>query len=196
MQKFIIFLLLIILIFPAMTLARIGVGVGTGIIKVDQVLKPGGIYDLPTLTVFNTGDEPFDYEMEITYLGSQTQLRPPQEWFNFSPSSFYLEPQGSQPVAVQLTLPVKTTPGDYLAYLEVHPAAEAGTGTSVGIAAATKLYFTVEPANFWQALTFRVSSFWTMYSPWTWVVLGVILIILLITLFKKKFAFQLGVKKK
>ena len=176
--------------------AKAGVGISTGTIKVDKPLKPGGIYEFPSLGVSNTGDEAADYEMEIAYHSEQPQQRPSKEWFSFIPSSFYLEPKQSQRVAVKLTLPMKTRPGDYFAYLEVHPVIKAGPGTSIGIAVAAKLYFTVIPANAWQAITYRISSFWTIYSPWTWIVSGIALAAIIIALLRKNFAFQIGVKKK
>lgn len=42
MQKFIVFFLIAVLIFPLAVSARIGVGVATGKIQVNQALKPGG----------------------------------------------------------------------------------------------------------------------------------------------------------
>lgn len=197
MQKFIILVLIAVLIFPAAVFARIGVGIGSGEIKMDKPLKPGAIYELPSLPVRNTGDEPSFYGLGTGYHVERTELRIPKEWLTFSPDKFYLEPGKSQPVAIKLTLPVKAQPGDYFCYIEAFPVAELGVGgTAMGIAVGAKLFFTVVPANFWQAITFRVGSFWKIYSPWTWVVFGMVLAAIFIVIFKKNFAFQLGVKKK
>lgn len=196
MQKFIVFLLIIVLLFPLVVFARIGVGVGAGKIRVDEPLKPGGIYNLPSLPVFNTGDESSDYTVRVTYHADQTQLRPSQEWFNFIPSSFHLEPGKSQSVAIKLALPVKTEPGDYFCYLEAQPVVKAGPGATIGIAAATKLYFTIVPANIWQAISYRISYFFRLYAPWSWVVLAMVVGAVIIALFRKFFAFQVGIKRK
>lgn len=200
MKKSIIFLLIVILIFPLIVLARIGVGVGIGKIEVDESLKPGGVYDITPLVVLNTGDEPSDYEIKVNYHAKQAELQPSQEWFSFIPSPFHLEPGQSQNVAMKLTLPVKTNPGDYFAYLEAHPIIKAGAGTTIGVAAATKLYFTVVPANILQAIAFRIFSFLKMYSPWSWVVLaliaGAVIIVVLRTLFKKFLKLQIKISKK
>lgn len=196
MQKFILFLFIFILVFPLIIFARIGVGMGVGKIQIDTPLKSGGIYDFSPLVVFNTGGEISDYEIEVTYHSRQPEMRPSQEWFSFSPYSFSLEPGKSQTVGVKLTLPVKTKPGDYFAYLEAHPiikAAKPGTAT-VGVAAATKLYFTVIPSNVWQAIYFRFLSLWTRYVPWNWIVLGLALVAVLIVIFRKFFKFDIGVK--
>jgi len=194
-KKFVIFFLIIVVgIFPFVVCARIGVGVTTGKIEVHQLLKPGEIYELPSLGVFNNGDESGDYEVEITYHSQQPQHRPAKEWFSFSPSLFSLEPGGSKAVAIKLTLPLETEPGDYFAYLEAHPVVKAGPGTTIGIAAAAKLYFKVVPANIWQAIGYRISSFFSAYSPWSWVVLAVLLGATMIIILKKYFAFQIGIK--
>lgn len=131
MQKFIIFCLIVVLILPLAVFAKIGVGVGTGKIKVDEPVKPGSVYNLPSIAVFNTGDEAGDYEMGVAYHSGQPELRPDKEWFNFTPSSFYLEPNQSQSVAIRLTLPVKTQPGDYFAYLEARPVVKRASGTTI-----------------------------------------------------------------
>lgn len=196
MKKFLLFFLIVILALPLIVLARVGVGVGTGKIKVKEPMKPGGIYNLPSISVFNTGDEAGDYEMAVTYNYEQPELQPLQEWFNFSPSPFSLEPAKNQSVAVKLALPVKTKPGDYFAYLEAHPIVKkTGGGTTITVAAATQLYFTVIPANIWQGIFYRISFFWTKYSPWTWVVLCIILGAIVIVIFRKFFSFQVGIKK-
>ena len=196
MQKIIIFFLTISLIFPFIVFAGIGVGVNLGKIKIDEPLKPGGIYNFPSIGVINTGDEPGEYELEITYHQDQPELRPLQEWFSFTPQQFHLEPVASQSVAVKLILPVKVKPGDYFAYLEAHPIIKAGPGTTIGVAAATKTYFTVIPANLLQAMIWRVSSFFTTYAPWTYVVLAVAIGAIIIVIIRKFFAFQIGIRRK
>ena len=195
-MKKIILLVLISFFLTSIALAGIGVGVNLGKIEIDEPLKPGGIYNFPSIGVINTGDEPGDYELEITYHQDQPQLRPAQEWFSFNPSSFHLEPGQSQSVAIKLSLPVKTRPGDYFAYLEAHPVIKAGPGTTIGVAAATKTYFSVVPANIWQAIIWRISSFFTMYAPWTYVALAIVIGAIIIVIFRKFFAFKIAIRKK
>jgi len=192
----IIILLITGFFIASVALAGIGVGVNLGKIEIDEPIKPGGIYNFPSIGVINTGTEPADYELAITYHQDQPEIRPLQEWFSFNPSSFRLEPGESQNVAVKLTLPTKTKPGDYFAYLEAHPVIKAGPGTTIGVAAATKTYFSVAPANIFQAITYRVSSFFTVYAPWTYVVLIVVVGAIIITVFRKFFKFNINIKVK
>ena len=199
MKKVVILLcLVIVLILPLTSLARVGVGVNVGKISVKKPLKPGGIYNLPYFGVLNNGDEPSDYSVDIAYLGTQSQKWPPKDWFTFNPSSFHLKPGQVQNIATKLVLPAKAKPGDYFAYLEAQPVAKSVKKgvTTIGVAAATKLYFTIAPANIFQAIVYRVSFFFKVYSPWTWIVLIVIIATIAIVLFRKYFSFQVGISKK
>ncbi len=177
-------------------LASVGVGVNLGKIEINEPLKPGGIYNFPNLGVINTGDEPGDYEVAVTYHQDQPQLRPEEEWFNFSPKKFHLDAGESQSVATKLILPVNTRPGEYFAYLEAHPVVESGPGTTIGVAAATKAYFTVAPANIWQAAYYRVASFFSVNAPWSYIVLAALILLIAAGLAKRYLSFQFSIRKK
>jgi len=161
MRKILSILLLISAVFAfafvPIAVAKVGVGVGLGKIQIDEALSPGGIYNLPSLPVLNTGDEDLEYEIEVTYLSEQEEMQPAGEWFNFSPQSFPLTAGSSQIVDIALTLPVDTRPGDYFAFLEAHPTA-VGEGVTIGVAAATKLNFTVAPKGVLGAAIERIRS--------------------------------------
>ena len=203
MGKKIVLIFSLFLLLPILVLARIGVGVGIGKILVDQPLKPGLIYTLPSLPVLNTGDEAGEYGISIEYHeGQETNptmgLKPPKEWFSFEPASFHLEPGQVQQVQIKLTLPLKDVrPGNYFAYLEGHPVKKEVTGqTSVGVAAAVKLYFKVAPANFFAGVYYRIISLFVLYSPWSYVCLAIVVVAILIGLFKKFFSFNIGISLK
>jgi P pilus assembly chaperone PapD len=195
--KKIIFLTVIValLMFPAYVFGRIGVGVATGKIVVNEKLKPGIIYNLPPLTVLNTGDVPSDYEVKITYFEKQAQIKPSNDWFIFSPTKFHLNPGEAQAIAIKLNLPITVKPGDYFGFLEAHPLQKNTTGkTTIGIAAATKLYFTVVPANILHGIYYKVISFWEVYAPWPQRAATIIVIIGIIIIARKFFKIQIVMK--
>lgn len=196
-KLFILLILLTSMLVVAQTAhARIGVGVGIGKIEVDEELKPGTIYQLPSFTVLNTGDETADYGVSIEYHEKQLELKPEEDWFIFSPDVFTLEPGAVQQVDVKLNLPLKVKPGDYFAYLEAHPLKKAEEGgTRVGVAAAAKLYFTVVPANMVQGLYFKAASFWSVYAPWPQRAAAGLLVMVLILIVNKFFNIQIRVRK-
>jgi len=197
--KIFVFLALVSIL-PMAAFAKIGVGVGVGKIHVNEPLKSGMIYDLPVITVLNTGDEPADYQVSVQYLTGQENnpdmgQRPASNWFTFTPQSFSLEPGKVQTVKTTVTLPTKTIPGNYFAYLEVHPVKKSVVGqTSIGIAAATKLWFTIAPSNFFQGIYYRFISLYSRYHPWDTIVLAVIFVAVLLWFISKKFKFQIARK--
>lgn len=176
-------------------LAKVGVGMGAGEIRLTEDIKLGGIYEIPSVRIFNTGDETTTYGMNVAYHQDYHELRPAKDWFSFSPATFTLSPEESQEVLITMTVPLKADPGDYFAFVESGPVASNAPGTSVGVAVATKLFFTVVPANIFQAIVFRVSSFFTTYSPWSWGALGVLALIILVLIFRRFVSFNISVRK-
>ena len=192
------FLFLALVSVPAAGFARIGVGVNTGKIILEEPLKAGGIYELPALVVLNTGDEPSSYSVSVEYHVSQPEYRAEAPWFRFTPEIFHLEPGGVQKVAIQLTLPVKAPPGEYFAYLQGQPVygEQEGGVSRIGIAAAAKLYFTVAPANFLQGVYWRALYFWNKWSPWTYVVLVILAGALFLAVARRFVSLNIGLRKR
>ena len=198
MRIWVTLLLLFALLSPIAVAAKIGVGVSTGKIRVDEPLKAGGVYDLPPLMVINTGDQPFNYGVGVEYQANQPEIRPDPEWFTFSPEVFQLDPGKVQRVNIQVTLPIKTQPGDYFAYLEGRPlySEQEGGVTRIGIAAAAKLNFSVAPANIFQAIYYRVLHFWNAWSPWTYIAIALLAGSLVLVLARRFFSFNVGLRKR
>jgi hypothetical protein len=199
MKKIIFILVCFLIIAPSLAYAIIGVGVATGKIFVNEKLRAGGIYQLPSFTVVNTGDEVSDYKVYVQHLMNQEELVPDYNWFSFQPQTFNLEPSKGQSVKVNLTLPLKNVqPGNYFAFLEAQPIKKSlgQGGASIGVAAATKLYFTIAPANFLQGIYYRIISCLNNYSPWTYIVLGLIVLVVLFYIIKKNFSFNIGINIK
>jgi hypothetical protein len=185
----------LLLLSPAVAYGRIGVGVGMGKVVMDKPLKAGGIYDLPPLPVINTGDELGTYGVSIEFLEGSPQMWPDRSWFHFEPDHFSLEPGKVQLVKIQLVVPMKTKPGDYFCYLEGHPDQKNVTGqTTIGVAAASKLYFTVDPANWFQGLYYRFIFLYSRYHPWDTIVLSITLAAIVLIVLGKNFKFQISKK--
>lgn len=190
--------LLCVFIFAAsttITLAKVGVGMGAGEIRLTEPIKLGGIYELPSVRIFNTGDETTTYGMDVAYHQDYHQRRPAQSWFSFHPSTFTLKPNESQEVHITMIVPIKAEPGDYFAFIESGPVASNAPGTSVGIAVATKLFFTLVPANIFQAIGFRIASFFSTYSPWSWGAFGVLALIIVFMVVRRFFSFNIAMRK-
>lgn len=188
--------LFFLLVVPSIVSGAIGVGVGTGKIIVDEILKPGLSYTLPPITVFNTGDEPSEYYLSVDYSSREEKLMPLLDWFTFSPDIFFLEPEASQVVRVVLNIPTRIVePGEYFAFITAQPKSEEEqSGSSIGVAAATKLYFTVESANLFQALLYRIGTIYMRYHPWNTIALSLLFLWILLIFFKKRFKIEISKK--
>ena len=175
--------------------AQAGVGIMPGVIRVDEPLLPGGHYNLPPVQVVNTGGEASEYEVELASMAEQEELQAPPEFISFSPKSFYLEPGASQVVSLSLNIPVKAKPGDYLAYIEAHPVSP-GNGMTIGIAAATKLFFTIKPANIVVGVFAAISSFFSIRAPISYIVLGAVLLGIVVFFLRRRISFEVRVGRK
>lgn len=198
-RKYILFIgifLSIAFFFSSPSYAKIGVGIGTGKIVVDEKLRPGIIYELPSITVINTGDEALDYELGVEYHEKQSQFAPSRDWFSFSPHQFYLEPNKTQLVEIKLDLPLKLQPGDYFAYLEARPLKKSESNdTRIGVAAASKLYFTVVPGSPIHAVYYKLQSLMRIYAPWPQRIITVVGIVVAVLILKRFLHIEVGVKK-
>lgn len=154
-----------------------GVGVGTGKIQVEEELKPGILYDLPDLVVLNTGDEASFYKVGLTYKTDQEEMQIPHNWIKFSESEFTLDSGQTKSVKMQVGVPLRAKPGKYFSYVSATVKAQTNEGeTGVGIAAASKLYLTVAPANIFEGTYYRVASVWKENLPWTNIIAGTVVI--------------------
>lgn len=176
--------------------AQVGLGIMPGIIRVDEALMPGGHYQLPSLQVVNTGQEGSQYELELARMSGLKELQPPEEFISFSPRSFYLEPGANQVISLSLDIPIKAKPGDYLAYIEAHPVAQGEGGMSVGIAVATKLYFTVKPANVVAGVANAVVNFFSRTAPYSYTVLGIIVLGVVVFFLRRHLKFEVRMARK
>ena len=192
--KSLIFASLFLVLSFSLAFAKVGVGVGLGKVQIDEALSPGGIYNLPSLPVLNTGDEDLEYEVEVTYLSEQEEMQPAGEWFNFSPQRFPLTAGSSQAVDIVLTLPVDARPGDYFAFLEAHPVAE-GEGVTIGVAAATKLNFTIEPKGVLGAAIERIRSLIEANRPLANSIAVIAGAVVVISLGRRYLDIRVGLKK-
>lgn len=164
----------------------IGVGVGTGKIELNEPVKPNLSYDLPPVAVFNNGDVKSDYEITVEYNEVQDELKPEKKWFNFSPKDFELEPGKAKTVNIVLAPEFSAKPGKYFAYIEAHPIKKDQTGTtSIQVAAATKLYFEVKPANIFMRIFYALQAFWSKYHTWIIIAITAISLAIIVQMVKK-----------
>jgi hypothetical protein len=180
---------------PAMVLADPGVGVNLGEIKVEDRLARGGRYKLPELGVTNTGSAAGAYQVVVGRAGGQSKRMPDPGWFELRPSTFHLDPGQSQAVAISLTLPPNAPAADYFAYIQASPVSSL-EGASIGIAAATKLEFTVKPSSLFEAWRIVLTRKAESLQPWLSIVAALVVAGIAVRAFRQRFALDVKVVRK
>ena len=146
----------LLLAFPAAAAASIGVGIQVGPVRLAGIAHAGQTYDLPPVYVVNTGTEPETVRLEVQRLSRGTGRDVPKSWFKPGQTDVHLDPKQSATIPVQLVVPADATLGPYFSDVVAHGSASIEAGqTTLGVAAATKLQFTVGkavPAGFWSSL--------------------------------------------
>jgi hypothetical protein len=172
--------------------ASTGVSIDVGSIAITEVLKAGEQYRLPTFGVRNPGTEATTYQIVVTYLADQQQMRPPETWFTFDPGSITLDGGQTRAVSARIEIAPGAEPGEYLALIGPRIANE-GTGAQVGAGAAAKVTFTVEPSSWLEGVLRQI---WRFIGANPWVVAIVALLVLLVVLWflRRRFAFSVARK--
>ena len=146
----------LLLAFPVAAAASIGIGIQVGPVRLAGIAHAGQTYDLPPVFVVNTGTEPETVRLEVQRLSKGTGRDVPKSWFRPGQTDVHLDAKQSATIPVQIVVPADAKPGPYFSDVVAHGSAsiEAGQAT-LGVAAATKLQFTVGkavPAGFWSRL--------------------------------------------
>jgi len=153
----------LLLAFPAVASAitaganSIGVGIQVGPVRLAGIAHAGQTYDLPPVYVVNTGTEPETVRLDVQRLSKGEGRDVPKSWFKPGQTDVHLDARQSATIPVQLVVPADAKPGPYFSDVVAHGSASIEAGAaSLGVAAATKLQFTVGkavPAGFWSRLS-------------------------------------------
>jgi hypothetical protein len=166
-----------------------GVALDLGRLDIAQTLMPGAGYTLPAIGVRNPGDVPTTYRLLVTHVTDQQGKAVPESWLRFSPGTVRLKPGETKKIAARLSLPTGADPGSYEALLAAQ-IVTSGKGAQVGAAAAAKLDFKVKSATWLGAQWYRVRTFLSGHTPWTWLVPALLLAALAGRQMRRRFAFQ------
>jgi len=143
----------LLLAFPAAAAASIGVGIQVGPVRLAGIAHAGQTYDLPPVYVVNTGTEPETVRLDVQRLSKGKGRDVPKSWFKPGQTDVHLDAKQSASIPVQIVVPADAKPGPYFSDVVAHGSAAIEAGqTTLGVAAATKLQFTVGkavPAGFW-----------------------------------------------
>lgn len=194
LQFMVLAALLLVIGVSAPALAAKGVGINLGSIAVNETLYPGRRYDLATMVVTNTGTELANYAFTLVFREGQEELQPERSWVVTEPRELSLPPGRQAPVRVVLRLPLNARPGRYFAFLAAHPVEPASGGVSIGVAAATRLSFTVGPASPWMAAWFWLTDRMQRTAPWSYILIGLVFLTALVTALSRRYTLKIQIK--
>jgi hypothetical protein len=184
----VIWILAAAIVMPATSaLAAQGVSVDLGRVQVDDRLRPGERYRLPTIGVTNPGDEAGSYRVVIGARDGQRAA--PDTWFRLEPASFDLAPGETQAVEVELVLPPDADPDRYEQLISAQLAVGDSGAAAVGAAAASILTFEVTPSSLLQGLGLSAVSFFQAGHPWSTLAIAALLAVVVARWVARNFEF-------
>lgn len=148
--------------FPGLAQASIGVGVQGAPVRLRTVARPGSSYALPPVYVVNTGTQDESISMRIQRLSHGPGRTVPPSWIHFTGNGMQLPARKSARIPLELVVPASAAPGKYLSDVVVVGSAAIAVGkTNLGVAAATKLEFSVGQGSA-PGLAFPPWMLWTL----------------------------------
>ena len=149
-----------LLILPAATAdASIGVGIQASPVSLGKAAHPGGTYQLPAVSVINTGTQNESVTIKIQRISPGRGLTVPASWIHVGEGPVQLGHNQSAQIPLQLTIPANAKPGRYFSDVVAHGSSTLSAGqANLGVAAATGLDFTIAPGV--------VSSPWFHLPSW------------------------------
>ena len=142
--------------------ASVGVGVQVSPVRLGSMAHRGQGYAL-SLDVVNTGTEAEAVSMRVERLSQGPGRAVPPPWIQFPGSAVQIAPGKAARVSLELVIPGRAKPGQYLSDIVASGSAtgQAGTG-NFGVAAATKLEFSVSSAPAQGGSSFPAGMWWAI----------------------------------
>jgi hypothetical protein len=138
--------LIVAIAVPVVADASVGLGIQAGPVRLAGGAHPGGTYPLPAVYVINTGTQDESVVIRVEHLSPGAGRAVPSSWVQATGSAVKLSGNQSARIPLQLTVPRGAQPGAYLSDVVAKGSAALGAGgANLGVAAATKLQFTVVP---------------------------------------------------
>jgi len=129
-------------------------------------------------------------------MNGQEEMTPSADWFTFDPQRFSLQASTSKSVAMSLHIPRDAPAGDYFALIEAHPVIGGSGGTTIAIAAATKLRFSVKEVSTAASVLDAIGDAFNGSSPYSYIVLGIVGAAIVFLLIRRFFRFRFKVERR
>ena len=148
-------------IFAPAAQASIGIGVQASPVSLGIAAHAGGSYALPPVYVLNTGTQAETITVQVVRLSKGTGRVVPPSWVRATAPGAQLAPGQSAQIPLELAVPGGAQAGPYLSDVVVSGSAGTLAGrANFGVAAATKLEFSVAPGS--------PPGLWPFGPSWMW----------------------------
>jgi len=142
--------------------ASVGVGVQVSPVRLGSMAHRGERYGL-SVDVVNTGTEAEAVSMRVERLSRGSGRAVPPSWIQFAGAAVQIAPGKAARVSLELVVPGRAKPGEYLSDIVASGSAAGQAGAdNLGVAAATKLEFSVSSAPAQGASSFPVWMWWAI----------------------------------
>ena len=141
--------------------ASVGIGVQASPVSLGIAAHAGGSYALPPVYVQNTGTQAETVTVQVMRLSKGTGRVVPPSWVRATGPGLQLAPGQSAEIPLELAVPGGAQAGPYLSDVVVSGSAATSAGrANFGVAAATKLEFSVTPGS--------PPGLWPFGPSWMW----------------------------
>ena len=166
-------------IFVPAAQASVGVGVQATPVSLGIVAHAGGSYALPPVYVLDTGTQAEKISVRVVRLSNGTGRAVPPSWVRATGQGVQLAPHQSARIPLELVVPGGAKAGRYLSDIVVTGSAVISAGrANLGVAAATKLEFSVAPGS--------PPGLWPFGPSWMWwSAIGLLVLALAVTMARR-----------
>jgi hypothetical protein len=148
-------------VFAPAAQASVGIGVQATPVRLGIVARAGGSYALPPVYVLDTGTQAETITVQVVRLSKGTGRVVPPSWVRATGQGVQLTPGQSAQIPLELAVPGGAEAGPYLSDVVVTGSAGTSAGrANFGVAAATKLEFSVAPGS--------PPGLWPFGPSWMW----------------------------
>jgi hypothetical protein len=196
MKKYSILFILLFLI-PSLVLANPGLKIDNDKIIIKEPLQAGEIYKSSSVLISNNGGQEAHYHLTVNHDDVQQEIKLEEEWLNFSANNFDLKPNQEKEVVIFLNLPIRIKAGNYFTLIDVYPIDMKGD-VYLDKSESIRFYFSVTEVNLFQGIYYKVITFFTEYSPASYIIAIISLIMISLWILSKKFRLKirLAIKNK
>ena len=118
------------------------------------------------------------------------------QWIIVSPKTITLAAGAAGQVNATMRIPVNARPGEYQALVVFQPVAPGASADTPNIQVGTKVVFRIAQSNLFVGVYWRIRSLFEIFTPWSYMVLALLVLVPLAWFLARRFRISLSVSRK